>query len=300
VVTACLLLLIAPLVLGKRRRLPALLLLMLAFCLCFAPQLPADELELTMLDVGQGEAMLIVTPQGRTVLLDGGGHSFDGGYDADIGPYLLLPYLKSRGIDRIDIIISSHAHADHYSGLISVLEQLPVGEFWYAPAAETAQTRLLAAAADNGAKIVVLEQGMDFTDAEGLRWQVWGPQEYTADNAASLILSLSYGAVDMLLTGDAEEAVEQYLLTTYGAQGLDCDLLKAGHHGSQTSSSEELLKALTPTYVTISCGKGNPYGHPMQQVLDRIAAVGARACRTDREGSLVFVSDGKTLVLRTK
>ncbi|MBR6823679.1 MAG: DNA internalization-related competence protein ComEC/Rec2 [Firmicutes bacterium] len=294
VVLACVLLMLLPLLFARRlfgkRRLAAWLMLALIFCLCFAPQVPTDELELTMLDVGQGDALLIRTPGGRVILLDGGGNSYDGGYDADIGPYVLLPYLKSRGIDSIDIVISSHAHADHYSGLLAVLAQLPVGEFWYAPSAEAAQLQLLDAAAANGAEIVALEAGMSWEDAEDLRWQVWAPDEVTADNASSLILGLSFGAVDMLFTGDAEAEQLQALASRLPAY----EVLKVPHHGSHSSYSPDFYAAVRAQVALISVGADNSYGHPADSVVEYWQSHGARVCRTDVNGQISLFTDGQS------
>ena len=253
----------------------------------------AGCLEIHVIDVGQGDAVLLRSAQ-ATVLVDCGTNESERALSA---------YLSRLRVEHLDYLILSHPHEDHMGGADMILRELDVDTVLLPDVIpeEDIGAQLAAAYAASDAIVRTAAAGDVFTVDE-MTVTVLSPPEQCFEqmNDNSLVLRVTHGDTALLLTGDAEEAVEQYLLTTYGAQGLDCDLLKAGHHGSQTSSSEELLKALTPTYVAISCGKGNPYGHPMQQVLDRIAAVGARACRTDREGSLVFVSDGKTLVLRTK
>lgn len=259
------------------------------------PRAAVDEgcLEIHVIDVGQGDAVLLRSAQ-ATVLVDCGTNESERALSA---------YLSRLRVEHLDYLILSHPHEDHMGGADMILRELDVDTVLLPDVTpeEDIGAQLAAAYAASTATVRTAVAGDVLTVGE-LTVTVLSPPEQCFEqmNDNSLVLRVTYGDTALLLTGDAEQAVEQYLLTTYDAQALDCDLLKAGHHGSQTSSSEELLEALTPAYVAISCGKGNPYGHPMQQVLDRIAAVGARACRTDREGSLVFVSDGETLVLRTK
>jgi competence protein ComEC len=250
-------------------------------------------MEMHVIDVGQGDALLIRTEE-YAVLVDCGTNESE---------VALHNYMSHLSVTTVDYLILTHPHEDHMGGADMVLREYEVGTVLLPDVTpEEDVGAQLAEAYAAGDAVVSTAMAGDVFCLGDLVISVLSPsgELYEQMNDNSLVLRVAYGDTVALLMGDAEEEVEQYLLATYDAQALDCDLLKAGHHGSQTSSSEELLDALTPTYVAISCGKGNSYGHPMQQVLDRIAAVGARACRTDREGSFVFVSDGETFAFQTK
>ena len=250
-------------------------------------------LEIHVIDVGQGDAVLLRTAE-HAILVDCGTN--DSEQD-------LLDYLSRLRLTSLDALIVSHPHEDHMGGADMILRELAVGTLLLpdVEVQEDVGEQLSAAYAQSqaSARLICAGERLEFG---ALSLLVLSPpaQGYAQMNDNSLLLRVSYGQSTVLLCGDAESAVEQYLLQTYDAALLDCDLLKAGHHGSDTSSSKELLAATTPEYVAISCGKGNPYGHPAQSVLDRAASVGATILRTDRDGTLVFVSDGQRLRLRER
>ena len=153
-----------------------------------------------------------------------------------------------------------------------------------------------AAVIDSGAQVVVPRVGeVMSTGMLCMTFLAPPAQGFDEVNDNSLVVRCDYGGVSMLAVGDAEAEVEAWLLQHYDEELLDIDLLKAGHHGSDTSTGAAFLAALTPDYVTISCGRGNTYNHPVQSVLDAIAAADAQACRTDTDGTLIFASDGADL-----
>ncbi len=275
----------------------------------FAPQLAPGRLEVTTLDVGQGDAIFASFPGGQTLLIDGGGLFGTvraGGFRAglDIGEQVVSPYLWSRGIQRIDTVALTHAHQDHLDGLQAVLENFTVNELWISRTVDSAACRaLLETAARRGVRVVRKRRGHWFHwgDASGLF--LWPP---AADNASgpsaarnddSIVLRLDYGRTSLLLAGDIEKDVEAELVAL--GDPLDTDFLKVPHHGSRTSATADFLAAITPRAAAISVSAFNPFGHPHADVLARLAASGTRVLRTDRNGAVTFSSDGRFARIRS-
>ena len=303
----------APTSLRERWLEPALVLLLAALCFCvatypFSPRLDPGLLELTVLDVGQGDSIFVVFPDGRTMLLDGGGLPAFGqtrgvGYERsfDVGEQVVSPYLWERGLKHIDVVALSHAHQDHLGGLGAVLENFTVGEMWVGrDVASAAYRRLLAEAAERGAPVVHHHRGdsLSWGAVQGL--VLWPEDTSPAErgsNDDSLVLRLEYQSVAFLLAGDIERQVESQLVTR--GDPLHADFLKIAHHGSRTSSTEAFLAAVEPRVEVISAGEGNPYGHPNADVLAHLAGHGARMLRTDRDGAVTVTSDGRTVRVRS-
>lgn len=255
---------------------------------------PTGELRATMLDVGQGDATLVDMPDGSLVLVDGGG--FPHGFP-DTGRRVLLPVLRARRRGRVDVLVLSHAHADHLLGLLSVVERHPVTELWHPAGAapETGQYgELLKRARARGVRLLgpgeLCGKPRHFGEA---RVDVIGPcpiHPGAGLNDNSLVLRVTYGRRTLLFSGDAEREQEARLLAS-GAP-LRADVLKVGHHGSDTSSSEPFVRAVAPRWATISAGVRNRFAHPRQTTLDRFEELGIAVLRTDRAGSLTFATDG--------
>lgn len=256
-------------------------------------QRDAQVLRLHVIDVGQGDAMLLQTAE-ATVLIDTGTNESE---------QTLRAYLDRCGVRRIDYLFISHPHEDHLGGADMVLREYEVQTLVMSDLAPDADVGMELTAALLGSETVLTSPkvGEEYAIG-GLSITVFAPPTagFESVNDNSLVLRCTYGASAILCMGDAESETEAWLLANYPTAMLDCDLLKAGHHGSDTSSGMAFLRALTPRYVAISCGRGNTYNHPAQSVLDAISAVGATACRTDTQGTLVFVSDGETLWLPEK
>jgi competence protein ComEC len=247
-------------------------------------------LEITLLDVGQGDAILVRTPLGATMLIDAGGL---GGSDFDVGARVVGPALRTLGVLRLDILALTHAHRDHVGGAGSILEQFRPRAVWLGamPAEDPAVARFEAAAERLGIAVVRPRRGVAM-HLGGARFEVTHPAAggTPRPNDQSLVLRVRYGRQAALLTGDIEEGVEGDLLAS--GMPLAAGLLKVAHHGSDTSTAAGFLRAVSPVLALISAGAGNPWGHPAEAVLARLRTAGVRIGRTDRDGALRARTDG--------
>jgi len=285
----------------RRAAWAAMLLAAVAAVLPRPIQHPHDALLMEAIDVGQGDSLLLITPDGKTLLVDGGG--FGGGphqapQDFDIGEDVVSETLWSRGIRRLDAVALTHAHSDHMGGLPAVLRNFHPGELWVGNNPRFgAYNALLNEAADLDVRVRSFRAGdaLNFGAAQITVLAPFpnyqpGPQPTNND---SLVLHMSYGATSVMLEGDAEGPVEQAMLAE---PGLQSTLLKVGHHGSITSTHPEFLARVGPQCAVISCGLRNRYGHPRQEVLEELQAAHIRTYRTDLNGATCFRLDGKTVV----
>lgn len=266
---------------------------------------PKDGLRITALDVGQGDSLLVDFPDGRAMLIDGGGMVGSG---IDIGKRVLLPELAARRRRRLDVVVITHPHPDHFLGLLSALPELEVGELWESGLASATQpdgplARLIEMLIKRGtirrgpAELCPLSRAFGGVDVAVLApCPAFDSSASANDN--SIVLRLRYGARTALLVGDAERATETQLIEHEG-RGLRADLLKVGHHGSRTSSTAEFLDAVRPELAMISSGVRNRFGHPAPITLDTLRARDVDVWRTDREGAIAFWTDGKTMRVTT-
>ena len=239
---------------------------------------------LTMLDVGQGLSIL-VQADGEYLLYDGGGRGASS---------YVVAYLQQHAVTELEWLAASHYDEDHISGLVGVLHTTPVEQALmpdYTTDTQIYQS-LQTVLGEKNVPVIYPAQGDTFSLGEA-EIQVVGPQNYVydSDNDKSLCLRICYGDFQCLLTGDAEQDAEQDMVAS--RQDLTCDLYVVGHHGSSSSTSEELLDAATPAYAFLSVGEDNPYGHPTAQTLNALQQYGVTLFRTDQQGEVTVYSDGQ-------
>ena len=246
----------------------------------------AEPFELHLLDVGQGQCVLIEA-EDHYMLIDGGGRS-SSSFD--------VSYLKQQGTDHFDLVAVSHYDEDHMSGVIGALSVFPADEILlpsYAGEGELYQS-LSTAAVSNGAVILHPFAGEEFS-LGGATVEVVGPvrTDYEWENDRSLAFRITYGDVSCLVCGDAEGTSEWDMINS--GQDISANIYVVNHHGSRTSSTEPFLDAVSPSYALISCGKDNSYGHPTAEVLQRLQERGIQMFRTDLQGTVILYSDGYSI-----
>lgn len=246
--------------------------------------------EVHYIDVGQGDCSLIFC-DGKTMLIDAG----ENGHETEV-----LNYLRMHNIDKLDYIIATHQHTDHIGGLPEVLDEIGA-ENIIMPRLTKAQTptnstytAFLKSVKNSGAKVIASEVGASYSLGSA-GFEIFGPVTDDAEdiNNMSVIVKLTYGENTFLFTGDAEKEEEREILATDA--NLDCDVLKVGHHGSGTSSCTDFLNAVTPEICVIQVGADNDYGHPHENIVERLMNYTEEIYRNDLCGDIVITSDGTNI-----
>ena len=250
--------------------------------------------EIHYLDVGQGDAIYIKA-NNKDILIDAGPKS-----DSE----KLMAQLKKLNIDDFEIVIATHPHEDHIGGMTEVFKSYDVKSFYMSDKTHTTKTftNMMKAVSDEGLKVNILKSG-DYIDlGGGARFDVYSPigKNYEELNDYSPIMKLTYGNNKFMFTGDAEVLSEEEVLSKYSASELKSDVLKVGHHGSTTSTSDTFLDAVNPTYAVISLGVNNSYGHPHKEIINKLNNNKIKTYRTDLSGQITITSDGNDIDIVTE
>jgi len=270
--------------------------IVLALLLSFSGFAPAPEtvsaatnLQVHFIDVGQADSFLIQLPNGQNMVIDGGNNA-DG--------TTVVNFIKSKGVTRLDYVIGTHPHEDHIGGLDDVIKNFTIGQVFMPSATATTvtYTDLINAIKAKGLAINTARAGgvPINTTANGLalKGTFVAPKStsYSNLNEYSAVLRLVYGSTSFLFTGDAEGVSENEMITS--GQTISANILKVGHHGSRTSTSDAFLSKVSPAAAVISVGTGNDYGHPHAETISRLQAKGIKIYRTDTQGTLTFTTSG--------
>jgi competence protein ComEC len=260
----------------------------------------SNVLEMTAIDVGQGDSILLITPEGRKLLVDAGGLPFWTHSQLDIGEDVVSPYLWSRGISHVDVVALTHAHADHMGGMFAVIANFRPREIWLPEGIPDNEIEKLLAEAREFGLIVKYCKAGDIFSYGGTTIRVLAPGPEFAvrtsgsdphRNDESLVIKVGYGKTSVLLEADAEKPTEQFV----SSEDPAADVLKVAHHGSASSTAESLLAAVRPHFAVISVGARNVYHHPRPEVLRRLQQAHVITYRTDTDGATSFFLDGKTV-----
>lgn len=249
----------------------------------------SNDLIVEFIDVGQADSILILTPNEKTVLIDAGEPE---DYEK------IKETIDNYGIDKLDVVIATHPHSDHIGSMQKIIENYDIGRVYMPDKIHTSKTfeNLLLAIEKKGLEIDIAEAGgkIDLDNAIDLKF-VSPNGSFEDINNNSAVLKLAYKDTSFLFTGDMETMAEKLI-----DDNIDVDVLKVGHHGSNTSSSKEFLNRVTPTIAVISVGKDNKYNHPSQDIVDRLNGMGVQVYRTDEKGNITIISDGINMEIKTE
>lgn len=255
-------------------------------------RLVPKELRIYFIDVGQGDACLIVTPSNKTILIDGGGAKNN--EEFDVGKSTLLPYLLDRKITKIDYMMISHFDVDHTGSFDTVLENIKVGKVIISKQPKNSDefTNIMKIVKSKNIKVILVSAGDKIKIDKNVLLKILYPEDelqFEDLNNNSIVAKLVYGNFSMLFTGDIEKEAENKILNKYSnADVLKSTVLKVAHHGSKTSSTEEFLKEVRPQIALIGVGKNNLFGHPTKEIIRRLEKYGIQICRTDKSGEITI------------
>jgi len=243
------------------------------------------ELKVHYIDVGQGDAIFIELPDGKTMLIDAGEREYGDTVTA---------YIKKLGRSQIDYLVATHPHSDHIGGMAQVIRSFHTDRLYMPDADTDTQTyeEFLSAVKHAGLEVVTAKAGVCLFNQNGLSAFILAPNgdSYEDLNNYSTVIRLCYGSISFLFMGDAEELSEKEIKAEVAS-----DVLKVGHHGSASSTGEAFLKKVSPKFAVISVGAGNDYGHPAASTLKKLHESGAKIYRTDLNGNIVITTDGKNI-----
>lgn len=280
-----------------KRQIPAAVAIILALLICVAAYFhgSADEekssgaisrsddiITVHYIDVGQGDSEFVELPNGECMLIDAGTkESFD----------KISQVIESCGYDSINYVVATHPHADHIGSLSQIIDGYDIGEFYMPKVSSTSKTyeNMIDSLNENNVNVFEAKAGVNIFDDEDMSIDILAPssESYEETNDYSAVIKITYGANSFLFCGDAETESETEMLFNC-TDKLSADVIKIGHHGSDSSTSEEFLSAVSPQYAVISCGAGNSYGHPHTEVLERLEKHGVETYRTDDYGDITI------------
>lgn len=247
-------------------------------------------LTIDYIDVGQGDSAL-VNVNGKYMLIDAGTNASEKD---------LINYLKGKNIQKIDYVIGTHPHEDHIGGLDKVIDNFDIGQVYLPKISHTTKTyeSVLESIKNKGLKVTTAKEGVKIDLGPGTTVEMYSPNKSKYDNLNdySPIMRVVFGENKFLFTGDAEREAENEVIKK--GVDLSADVLKVGHHGSDTSTSDDFLKKVNPKIAIISCGKGNDYGHPHNSTVNKLEGRNIKTFRTDEVGTIQVESDGKNLTVR--
>lgn len=248
------------------------------------------KLKIHFINVGQGDSEFIELPNGQTMLIDAG--------NPENGSQI-VSYIKSLGYSKIDTLVATHPHADHIGGMAEVVNDLNIGKIYMPKVTTTTKTYegLLTAIQSKGLKVNTAKSGINLSSDGNLNIDMIAPVGTSYDdlNQYSAVIKISYGDNTFLFMGDAGNTSEAQI-----TDDVKADVLKVGHHGSNTATSASFLKKVSPKYAVIEVGAGNSYGHPTAATLSKLQNIGATIYRTDKDGTIIFTSDAKTITIDKK
>lgn len=256
------------------------------------PVTQTGQLKVHFIDVGQGDSILIQTPGGKNMLIDAGTNESSS---------KVTSYLSNLGITQLDIIAGTHPHEDHIGGMDAVINMFKIGKVYMPEVTTTTQTfqDVITAIKNKGMTIDTPIPGTTVDLDSDVKLEILAPNNDTYEdlNNYSIVFKLTYGNKSFLFEGDAEDVSEKEMLPK--DYNLKADVLKVGHHGSNSSTTSEFLSAVSPQYAVISVGKGNNYGHPIQATMDKLKNAGVAVYRTDENGTIVATCDGNSITFST-
>ena len=256
------------------------------------PAVAGKEMSVHFIDVGQGDSIFIKAPNGKTMLIDGGVKG---------AGKTVVDYLRTQGVTKLDYVVATHPDADHIGGLIAVLNSISIKEFIDSGKVHTSQTyeEMLALVNDKNIRYTVPKAGDTVALDPTVAVDVLASDENASDNNdASIVLRVAYQNISFLLMGDAGHNIEKQLVQ----DGVDVEatILKAGHHGSNTSSLPQFIQAVSPLATILSYGQDNKYGHPHAEVVEALTQVGSDIYGTAESGMIVVTTDGLTYDINAK
>lgn len=251
---------------------------------------PSEDLKVHFLDVGQGDSIFIELPTNETILIDA---------SIKDASNKIINYLREENVSKIDYVFATHPHSDHIGGMSAVIKAFDIGQIYMPKAVTTTKTyeNLLLTIKDKNLKIKTAKAGNTIIDTDDLKLVVLAPNQdsYESLNNYSIVLKLTYKEKSFLFMGDAETLSEKEI-----TGDVQADVLKVGHHGSRTSTSQAFLNKVNPSYAIISVGLNNDYKHPHQEVIDRLEKKNIKIYRTDQNGDIMFTTDGYNIDVKVE